>query len=159
MSRKDCIKFGHAIGNIPTCGGHWEVWKQISSQALLIAEECQEMQDAMEAQDITEMMDAVMDIKFLNTYLEYLLECYGCNVKGAWESVCANNLGKTTPSYTYAQMSLDKLEEAGTECYIDCIVFEGETVYTVKRKSDSKVMKLMNHVRPDLEKFVPEELK
>jgi len=32
-------------------------------------------------------------------------------------------------------------------------------VYTVKRKSDSKVMKLMNHVRPDLEKFVPEELK
>jgi hypothetical protein len=159
LSKRDCVKFGYAIGNSPSQASLYEVFKQIKHQSDLITEECQELSDAVVVDDMIEILDGCMDIKFLNTYLEHLLEAYGCNVKGAWDAVCSNNLGKTTNSITYAQLSKEAQEENGTPCYVDSIVFEGETVYTVKRQSDSKVMKLLNHVRPDLEQFVGKEFR
>lgn len=160
MSKKECIKFGYAIGNQPAMGDHWEVWKQVKAQSKLILEEVEELEDACSEEDLLEVLDACMDIKYLNTYLEHLLEAYGCKTKLAWETVCSNNAQKITTSYTYAQSSKEYLEsrEEG-EFYIDETLFEGERLYTVKRMSDNKVMKLKSHVRPELSVCIPEEFK
>ena len=160
MSKKECIKFGYAIGNQPAMGDHWEVWKQIKAQSKLILEEVNELEDACSEEDLLEVLDAVMDIKYLNTYLEHLLEAYGCKTKLAWETVCSNNAQKITNSLSYAKQSKGHREyEIGEECYVDETIFEGEQMFTVKRCSDNKVMKLLNHERPDLSICIPEEFK
>lgn len=160
MSKRECVKFGYAIGNGPSMATHYEVFKQIKQQSKLILEEVNELEEASSDEDMQEIVDACMNIKFLNTYLEHLLEAYGCNVKKAWETVCENNLQKTTNSFAYVQSSKEYLEsrEDG-EYYIDELTFEGELLYTVKRVSDNKVMKLKSHIRPDLSVCIPEEFK
>lgn len=160
MSKRECVKFGYAIGNGPSMATHYEVFKQIKQQSKLILEEVNELEEASSDEDMQEIVDACMNIKFLNTYLEHLLEAYGCKTKQAWETVCSNNAQKITTSYTYAQSSKEYLEsrEEG-EFYIDETLFEGERLYTVKRMSDNKVMKLKSHVRPELSVCIPEEFK
>lgn len=160
MSVKDVIRFNYAMGNQPSMATHYEVFKQIKTSAALIMEECQELFDAANEEDMQEILDGCMDIKFLNTYLEHLLEAYGCKTKQAYAMVCDNNSGKITTSYTYAQTSKEYLEsrEDG-EFYIDETLFEGERLYTVKRSSDNKVMKLKSHQRPELDTCIPEEFK
>lgn len=160
MSVKDVIRFNYAMGNQPSMATHYEVFQQIKASSKLITEECEELSDAVDLEDMQEILDACMDIKFLNTYLEHLLEAYGCKTKQAYRLVCDNNSSKITTSYTYAQTSKEYLEsrEEG-EFYIDETLFEGERLYTVKRSSDNKVMKLKSHVRPELNTCIPEEFK
>ena len=57
MSKKECIKFGYAIGNMPAMGDHWEVWKQVKAQSKLILEEVEELEDACSEEDLLEVLD------------------------------------------------------------------------------------------------------
>lgn len=159
MSKSEVKKFNYAIGGNPSMGDQYEVWKQLKLQAALILEEAQELVEACEQEDMTETLDAYCDIEYLNTWLEHLLYSFGCETKKAFNSVCQNNTSKITTSYTYALMSKEALEENGIPCYMDQTVYEGETLYCVKRSEDGKVMKLANHERPELEQFVGKEFK
>lgn len=159
MSKSSVKAFNVIAGNGVVQGELWEVWKQLKQQAALVKEEGVEADDAAQAEDIVELIDAYCDVWYVNTYLGQLLEAYGVDVKGAIEAVCSNNSQKYTTSYTYAKESQEALEERGTECYIETTVYEGETYYTVRRNEDNKVMKLKHHERPDLSVFVPQEFK
>lgn len=157
MSKKDVLRFNYGINNPPSMGDHYDVWKQLKLQAKLILEEAQELLDACEEENMTETLDAYCDIQYLNTWLEHLLFSFGCDTKKALNAVCENNTSKITTSYTYALMSKEVLEDSGVECYIDQTVYEGETLYCIKRSEDGKVMKLADHKRPKLEQFVAKE--
>jgi phosphoribosyl-ATP pyrophosphohydrolase len=159
LSSSAVKKFNYGIGSPPTMGDQYDVWKQLKLQAKLILEEANELVDACEDNDMTEALDAYCDIQYLNTWLEHLLYSFGCDTKKALKEVCENNTSKITTSYTYALMSKEVLEENGVPCCIDQTVYEGETLYCVKRQEDGKVLKLADHKRPTLEKFVSKEFK
>lgn len=160
MSKKEVLKFNYGINNQPSMGDHYEVWKQLKLQAKLILEEAQELVEATEQEDMVETLDAYCDVQYLNTWLEHQLYAFGCNTDKAFGEVCQNNSSKITTSYTYAQTSKEYLEKfQGGEYYIDSTVYEGETLYCVKRSEDGKVMKLKSHSRPNLEQYVLEEFK
>ncbi|RYY51352.1 MAG: hypothetical protein EOO06_01070 [Chitinophagaceae bacterium] len=159
LSKAEVKKFNYGINNIPAMGNEYEVWQQLKLQAKLILEEANELVAACEGEDMVEALDAYCDVEYLNTWLEHLLYSFGCDTRKALAQVCENNTSKITTSYTYALMSKEVLEENGTVCYIDQTVYEGETLYCVKRSEDGKVMKLADHVRPNLEQFVGKEWK
>ena len=159
MSYKEITKFNRIVGNAPHMGTDLEYINQIKQQARLVYEEACELMEAIEAEDFVEVLDAFCDIRYTNEYLDDILTAGGFNVKGAWKAVCENNSQKYTTSYSYALASKEALEEKGTECYIEDVVFEGETYYTVRRSEDQKVMKLKFHERPDISQFVPDEFK
>lgn len=160
MSKKEVVKFNYGIANSPAMGDHYTVWKQLKLQAKLIIEEAQELVQACEEENMVEALDAYCDLEYLNTWLEHLLYSHGCETKKAFSEVCFNNSSKITTSYTYAQSSKEQLEfHGGGSYYIDSTVFEGETLYCVKRTEDGKVMKLKSHERPNLEQYVLEEFK
>lgn len=157
MSKKDVLRFNYGINNQPSMGNDYEAWKQLKLQAKLILEEANELVEACDQEDMTEALDAYCDVQYLNTWLEHLLYSFGCDTKKALASVCENNTSKITTSYTYALMSKEVLDALGTKCYIDQTVYEGETLYCVKRSEDGKVMKLADHKRPTLEQYVSKE--
>lgn len=159
MSKKEVVKFNYGINNVPAMGDQYEVWQQLKLQAKLILEEVNELVEACNDEDMTEALDAYCDVQYLNTWLEHLLYSFGCDTKKALSAVCQNNSSKITTSYTYALMSKEVLEESGVEVYIDQTVYEGETLYCVKRQADGKVLKLADHQRPNLEQFVGKEFK
>lgn len=160
MSTKEVIRFNYGINNQPSMADHYSVWKQLRLQANLLLEEVQELVDACTNEDMTETLDAYCDIKYLNTWLEHLLYSHGCETKKAFAEVCYNNSSKITTSYTYALSSKEQLEfREGGEYFVDETVFEGETLYCVKRQSDGKVMKLKSHERPNLSQYVLDEFK
>ncbi len=160
MSKKEVVRFNYGINNAPSMGDQYEVWKQLKLQAKLLLEEVNELVEAAEQEDMLETLDAYCDIEYLSTWLEHLLYSFGNETKKAFGEVCQNNSSKITTSYSYASLSKELIEETtGVECYIDSTTFEGELLYTVKRSSDGKVMKLANHERPDLIKFVAKEFK
>ncbi|MNQ04601.1 Phosphoribosyl-ATP pyrophosphohydrolase [compost metagenome] len=160
MSKKEVQRFNYGINNSPSMGDHYEVWKQLRLQAKLILEEAQELVDATTNEDMIETLDAYCDIQYLNTWLEHLLYAFGCNTDKAFAEVCFNNSSKITTSYTYAQTSKEHLEHLYEgQYYIDETVYEGETLYCVKRAEDGKVMKLKSHCKPNLQQYVLEEFK
>lgn len=159
MSKSEVKKFNVIVGNAPSQGDLYEVWKQLKLQASLIKEEALETDKAASEEDMLELIDGWADVWVVNTYMEQLLEAFGVDVKKVKQEVCNNNNQKFTTSYTYASDSKEALEEKDVECYIEEVGYEGSTYYTVRRSSDSKVMKLKHHKRPNLEQFVPEEFK
>lgn len=157
MSKAEVKKFNYGIGSAPSMGNGYEAWKQLKLQAKLILEEANELVTACEEEDMVEALDAYCDVQYLNTWLEHLLYSFGCDTKKALDAVCENNTSKITTSYTYALMSKEVLEDNDVPCYIDQTVYEGETLYCVKRSEDGKVLKLADHKRPTLEMYVNKE--
>lgn len=159
MSKSSVKAFNVIAGNGVVQGELWEVWKQLKQQAALVKEEALETFEASQEEDIQELIDGWADVWYVNTYLGQLLEAFGVDTKGVKDVVCANNAQKYTTSYTYAKESQEALEEKGIECYIETTVYEGETYYTVRRNEDNKVQKLKYHIRPELDKYIPDEFK
>lgn len=159
LSKESVKRFNVIVGNGPSQGSLYDCWKQLKLQADLIREEAQEAVDAGKTEDFQEMIDAWADVWYTNTYLGQLLEAFGVDTKAVINEVCENNNQKFTQSYTYASESKEALEEKGIDCYIEEVVYQGEVYYTVRRNSDTKVMKLKHHQAPDLSKYVPDEFK
>lgn len=155
MSIKRVTRFNYVCGMQPHMGTDKEYWDQLKLQAKLVLEEAQEMYDACMNEDIVECADGWADVKFLNEYMDDLLKAGEVRTDKIFDSVCTNNEGKFTQSYTYALESKEYLEAKGVPCYIDESVFEGETYYIVKRNEDGKVQKLRYHERPDIAQLVP----
>lgn len=159
MSKREVTKFNIICGNAPSMGTELEYWRQLKNQAKRVYEEAKELLDAVEAEDMLGVIDGWADVMYTNEYMDDLLSAAGVNTKGVWDDVCTNNNQKFTTSYSYALASKENLEEQGVECFIEQTVYEGEIYYTVRRNEDMKILKLKNHEKPDIEKYVPEEFK
>ncbi len=159
MSNYRVTKFNIITGNAPHLGTDYEYWQQIKNQAKRVYEEAKELLEAAEQENMQDVLDGFLDVRYTNEYMEDLLIAGEVETKKAWEAVCTNNDSKYTTSYTYALESKEVLEEAGVECYIDQTQYEGEIYYVCRRNEDNKVLKLRLHQSPDLSAFLPKDFK
>lgn len=158
MSNIRVTRFNHVVGNPPVGFDDKErFWNQIKLQASLILEEAKELYDAAEDRDIVEVIDGSTDVWYLREYVDNLLQEVGIDVYKAKEMVCDNNDQKFTTSPEYASASSQEYEIGTTE--VKDSEFENVKYYTVRRKTDGKVLKLIDHEKPDLSKLVSDELR
>lgn len=157
MSNYRVTKFNVICGNSPAMGTEYEYWRQIKEQAARILEEAIELNKAAQEEDMQQVLDGFLDVRYTNEYMDDLLVAGDVDTKKAWDAVCNNNDQKFTTSYTYATQSKEKLEGDGVECYIDTTQYDGEIYYVCRRVGDNKILKLKNHESPDLIKFLPKE--
>jgi len=116
----------------------------------LIEEELNELKEAIEANDLTEVADAFCDIQYVlsGAILEFGL---GDNFKLLFEEVQRSNMSKTCKSLESAQATQEYYNNKdGTESEL---VKRGEE-YIVFRKSDGKVLKSVNYSPANLDQFL-----
>lgn len=156
-------KFNHITGKAPLGfdrgASKEDIWKQIEDQVERVYEEAKEMRDAARERNLVEVLDGHLDTWYTNSYIQDLLQAINVDVKGAKVVVVENNDSKYTTSREYAEISARIYLEDDIDVYIDPYVYDNVLYYTVKRVEDNKVMKLKDHQRPELEKYVPDEWK
>lgn len=136
----------------------FDVLDQLKGNAL---EEAVELADAIDAVDLLEVLDGAIDIKYVNDQVLLALKNVGVDVDGAWDEVCDNNDIKFTLSYTEAEQwcfdrNLISKEEDAVE--VVGVTIDDKVWWSLRRLSDGKVVKRVDHPRVDLRKFIPKEL-
>ena len=131
-------------------------WSQLEFQANLVVEEAKEFLEAVESRDLENAVKEACDVDYVYTYAEVLLEHAGVNMGVAKDMVAMNNDQKYTLSEELAEQSAYALEEDGVETYIDEVEWEGDTIYMVKRWGDGKILKLLEHVEPNVSATIPD---
>lgn len=152
--------FNNLIGNSPVAPSDKEAWwGQLELQAQLVLEEAEEMYKACKDRDIVEVLDGACDVKYTQSYMETLLKASGIEFNEAFDEVCKNNSSKFTTNLALAEESKELLLKGGVDVYLEELKYDGTTYYSVKRKTDGKVLKLKGHLRPDISNKIPEVLK
>lgn len=155
MSNYRVTRFNHLCGNAPSMGTEYEWWKQVRQQAERIKEEAEELYEAAWREDLGAVLDGYLDVKYTNEYMDDLLTANNVKTQDAFTAVCDNNDSKFTNSYTYACDSQQFHENKGVPCYIESVVFEGETWYCIRRNEDGKVLKPKHFSSVDLTPYLP----
>lgn len=159
--RQRSERFNRIIGNSPV-GLKYDAdafWTQAQLQAKLILEEAQEQYDAAMERDILEVLDGACDVRYLQDYMDVLLEAVGIDIDCAKDSVCLNNDQKYTVVEDMAKVSQKAQQSSGVDCYIDSSFVGGSKYYTIKRTEDGKVLKFLRHVAPDMSLYVPKHVR
>ena len=157
MKSSRVTRFNYIVGNKPADTPEG-VLEQIKNLCTFLIEEVLETKNAANEADWKEVVDGIPDIRYVASYLQDLAESVGCNVDRAFEKVCDNNDCKFTTSEVLANKWKDERIEDGVECYVDTVVYEGETYYTVRRKEDGKVIKHRDFESVDLTDCIPADL-
>ncbi len=124
------------------------------NQLARIEEEVQETKDAILAEDNVEILDGLVDIRVVTEGLGYLARL---DAEEAFTVIMQNNNLKFTDIKEFAEASrimLDPLNEGTHE--VQERYQEGITFYSVHRKADNKICKLLRHPRPDISGLVSE---
>lgn len=112
----------------------------------LIAEELNELREAIENNDIVEIADALCDIQYVlsGAILEFGL---GHRFKELFEEVQRSNMSKACQTEDEAKATVEYFRtHKGEECYYK----EMEGLYLVYRTNDNKTMKSINYSPADL---------
>lgn len=144
----DIRKFNKIAGKSPIPND----WEQKKNQLARVLEEVKETINAIKNKDKLELLDGFCDILYTALYLGEMLKADGIDVQGAIEEVCMNNLSKFTYSFDFALISYNNYVSIGADVYIG--QDEETSYYFIKRRSDDKVMKLINYKSPNLKKFL-----
>lgn len=135
--------FGHPIEPkplIPAAG-------RCQLRVALIAEELEELKEAIEQNDLVAVADALCDIQYVlsGAVLEFGL---GEQFKTLFDEVQRSNMSKTCKTLEEAEATVQHyLDQQGVESYIRQ---EGE-FYLVHRSSDHKTLKSIKYSPADLE--------
>jgi predicted HAD superfamily Cof-like phosphohydrolase len=116
----------------------------------LLQEELNELKQAIEDNDIVEVVDALCDIQYVlsGAILEFGL---ADRFKDCFDEVQRSNMSKTCKSLTEAEATLEYyMKKDGTIAHI---VNRGEE-YLVYRESDQKVLKSVNYSPAELKQFL-----
>lgn len=151
MSNTRVTRFNFAVGNEPQVDNFFE---QVEKQAKYLLSEAQELLDAARERNIVEVLDGHLDVKYVNEYIDDLLQEQGVKVREAWLRVCDNNDTKYSTSRALMQKSADYWQGRGVDVYIAEVEYQGEVYYTVRRKEDDKVMKPVGFEDVDLSDLV-----
>jgi len=121
-----------------------------------IKEETEELAEAIEENDIVEVLDAICDLLYVavgNATMAFGLKD---KLLPAYAEVQASNMSKSCATEEEArQTKIVREAEQGEPCYYK----EVNGRFVVYRASDDKVMKSINYFAPDLVQFfTPEEL-
>lgn len=129
--------FKHPILNNPTIPSPERCQLRVS----LIAEELKELQEAIEANDLVEVADALCDIQYVlsGAVLEFGL---GKKFRTLFDEVQRSNMSKACRTREEAEATVQHYQEKdGTESYYK----EVDGLFLVYRKSDNKTLKSINY--------------
>ncbi len=115
-----------------------------------IQEELDELREAVEQENIQEILDAILDITYVGLGNGALVFGLKDKIWEAYQEVQASNLSKICTTLEEAEETVKiRSEQQGEPCHYE----EVGSNYVVYRTSDKKVMKSINYFRPDLSKF------
>ena len=115
-----------------------------------IQEELDELREAVEQENIQEILDAILDITYVGLGNGAMVFGLKDKIWEAYQEVQASNLSKICTTLEEAEETVKvRSEQQGEPCYYK----EMNGKYVVYRSSDDKVMKSINYFRPDLSKF------
>lgn len=162
MKSEDVTEFNLVIGNKPKEDIN-ELWEQIELQAKLLLEEAKETYEAAKRRDMTEVLDGHLDTRYVNHYLQDLLEAANVDVRRGWEMVVDNNKAKYTKSPIKAYNAKEQHNKVVTNeserVEVESISFpngvENPTVFYVLKRADGKVVKFPDHEQVQLHLCVP----
>ncbi len=118
----------------------------------LLAEELDELREAIDDNDIIEVADALCDIQYVlsGAILEFGL---GDKFKDLFDEVQRSNMSKVCHSESEANETVAHYAaKDGTECYFK----EEDGKWLVYRKSDNKTIKSVNYSPADLKRILGE---
>ena len=116
----------------------------------LIAEELKELEEAIEAKDLTEIADALCDIQYVlsGAILEFGLKDKFTEL---FDEVQRSNMSKACKTQEEAEATIQfYLEKDGTESYYK----EVDGLFLVFRKSDDKTLKSIQYSPADLDSIL-----
>jgi NTP pyrophosphatase (non-canonical NTP hydrolase) len=121
-----------------------------------IIEEAQELREAIDNNDIVEVLDALLDITYVSLGNGAMAFGIKDKILPGYKEVQASNMSKFCKTVEEAEASVKlRSEQQGEPCHFEKV---GDN-YIVYRSSDLKVMKSINYFHPDLSTlFTPEEL-
>lgn len=117
----------------------------------LIREENSELLQAVEADDLVEVLDALVDLQYV---LYGAVLTFGMQHiwKQAFEEVHINNMTKGCKSIEEADATIEFYSKQGISVFAEKV---GD-LYVVYRTSDKKVMKSIDYIKVSLSKFIPD---
>ena len=116
----------------------------------LIAEELNELEDAIKDNDIVEVADALCDIQYVlsGAVLEFGL---GDKFSALFDEVQRSNMSKACDSREEAEQTVEYYHnKKNTQCYYK----EQDGKYLVYRKGDNKTLKSINYSPADLKSII-----
>lgn len=127
----------------------------------LLKEEVQEGLDALEAEDITEVLDAAVDVAVVNDGLLSILQVCGADVDYASYKTAKNNLTKfpliSQSSDTIREDTIAMYAEQGIEVDTNLVGQEAEARYVFKNKQTGKILKPYGFERNSLSDCIIED--
>lgn len=138
--------FQHPILDQPTIPSK----KRCDLRVSLIAEELKELQEAIDANDLVEVADALCDIQYVlsGAVLEFGL---GDKFRTLFDEVQRSNMSKTCKSEAEAQATMEHYKQTkGVDSYMKK---QGD-VWLVYRKHDDKTLKSVNYSPADLKSIL-----
>jgi predicted HAD superfamily Cof-like phosphohydrolase len=120
----------------------------------LIAEELKELEEAIAANDLVEVADALCDIQYVlsGAILEFGM---GDKFKTLFDEVQRSNMSKTCKTMEEAEATqAHYLAKDGTESYVE----EADGHFLVYRKGDHKTLKSVNYSPADLKSILSDTL-
>jgi len=124
--------------------------KRCELRVELIAEELKELEEAIAANDLVEVADALCDIQYVlsGAILEFGM---GNNFKALFDEVQRSNMSKTCKTLEEAKATQQHyLDKDGTESFVQ----EADGHFLVYRKGDNKTLKSVNYSPADLKQFL-----
>lgn len=158
--KSEVLEFMCAIGTPPAIIGSREELPELKQSMLARIrwhkEELKELEDALNAEDWEEVLDAVVDMAYFQTQDVIELEYAGFDVVKAKELVCINNASKYSSSYDYICNQFQKIDDP----YLSiCSQRVGDTWFHCLKDGRGKVKKPADFVPVDLSECLPEYLK
>lgn len=156
------IQFMKATGNdLPYDIDRDEFFKQVRKLLPLLQEEVAELDDALVAKDVVEIVDALSDIRVYMDQLNYLQDKAGIDRVGVNEAVDLNNSLKWTTEFILAwkwfgEQPSPPVLDLHTTFWLN-EDGDKETTYCLK-DSNGKVRKHNNFPKVDLKEFIPKHL-
>lgn len=149
-------------GNVPEAVGSDEYFLSLWNQAERVREELNELYEAIAKRDIEGVVDAGLDLDVVVAGVNYLSKC---DYAGGIDAVLSNNDLKIFTSFEEAEEVSALYKTENVETYVKegrCEGGEGfcagwYPTYSVRRKSDNKILKYENFPSVDLTPFVPQQ--
>lgn len=141
-------------GNVPEAVGSDEYFLSLWNQAERVREELNELYEAIAKRDIKGVVDAGLDLDVVVAGVNYLSKC---DYTGGIDAVLSNNDLKISTSLEEAEQTVEFYKAQNVETYINEYEGINSTLFTVKRKSDNKILKYENFPSVDLTPFVPQQ--
>jgi len=126
------------------------------AQYKVLLEEVYEIKEALDTDNIVELVDGVIDALVVISGFVQKLENQGINMSKAMELIAENNLSKYTMNAYVADMSVADYKSKGIEVVSE---FNKEYCVYVLRDTNGKIRKPINFKSVDISDCIPEGVK